>query len=59
MPRPVKVRDSYQQDVTYLSRLLQSVEKDGRLKKPWQNMIKRKISDLIVVLQNSDGKRGE
>ncbi len=60
MPRPIKVRDSYQGDVTYLSRLSQAVNKDDRMNEPWRKMVKRKINDLIVALMNSDGqgKRG-
>jgi len=52
MPRDVKIRDSYQADVAYLSRLARAVEKDGKLKKSDKNMINSKINGLMMLLLN-------
>lgn len=56
MPRPVKVRITYQADVTYLSRLMTAIEKDDKLTDAWKRLIKRKIGDVILLLMNVKNK---
>lgn len=52
MPRDVKIRDSYQADVAYLSRLARAVEKDGKLSEPGKKRIVGQINSLMMLLLN-------
>lgn len=50
MPRDVKIRDSYQADVAYLSRLARAVEKDTKLAETKRKAINDKINGLMMLL---------
>lgn len=52
MPRDVKIRDSYQADVAYLSRLARAVEKDSKMSDVMRRNITEKINALMMLLLN-------
>ncbi len=52
MPRDVKIRDSYQADVAYLSRLARAVEKDEKIGHGEKKRILMAINALMMMLLN-------
>ncbi len=52
MPRDVKIRDSYQADVAYLSRLARAVEKDRKIVDAERKKLLNTINGLMMSLLN-------
>ncbi len=52
MPRDVKIRDSYQADVAYLSRLARALEKDGKIIDGEKKRLLNTINGLMMSLLN-------
>lgn len=50
MPRVVHIRDSYAGDVARLARLAEAVGKDIKRPEEWRREVQRKVSDLMMIL---------
>lgn len=57
MPRPIEIRPSYRNDIAFLTRLSQAVEKDKVQPASIQREIQTQLSNLIESLNRADKNR--
>lgn len=57
MPRPIEIRPSYRNDIAFLTRLSQAVEKDKAQPASIQREIQTQLSNLIESLNRADKNR--
>lgn len=56
MGRKIQIRVSYQSDARYLSRLMESVEKDPKMSVGEQREVVSKLRDVCIIFTKQAGK---